>query len=181
MKIIKPDNLALLFSPCMIGDNCCLSVAAMACFSLEPAPVDRLLKETAMWKTVAAELGEEEALDTGYPKKRGEFLVYGSVPCAPGGNRSAGERHGCRFVQDPECERNQILERGRGSIRPGTVPGDARSDGANAFGGRGWEPNPVGIGLWRTRPAGYRCRRFRIRSIRCPRPTTAPNLRDSTP
>ncbi len=44
MKIIKPDNLGLLFSPCMLGENSCLSIAAMACFSLETTRDDRLLE-----------------------------------------------------------------------------------------------------------------------------------------
>ena len=78
MKIIKPDNLGLLFSPCMLGDNSCLSIAAMTCFSLETTRDDRLLEEAQMWQVVAGELGEEEALALGYPKKRGEFLVYGA-------------------------------------------------------------------------------------------------------
>ncbi len=146
MKIIKPDTLALLFTPCVLGDDCCLSVAAMACFPLEPAPVGRLLKETAMWKTVAAELGEEEALDTGYPKQRGEFLVYGSchAPEAVTGLQVSATVAGWSKTLQVSGARYW------NAVGVPSVPEPFREmpvSWTNAFGGLGWEPNPNGVGL----------------------------------
>ena len=146
MKIIKPDNLALLFSPCMIGDNCCLSVAAMACFSLDPAPVALLLKETAMWKTVAAELGEEEALDTGYPKQRGEYLVYGSC-------HASQPVTGLQVNATVAGLSKTLNVSGARYWNAAGIPSvpepfqEMPVRWTNAFGGLGWEPNPVGMGL----------------------------------
>jgi uncharacterized protein YjbI with pentapeptide repeats len=146
MKIIKPDNLALLFAPCTPGDSCCISVAAMACFSLDTASTDRLLTESVLWKTVAGELGEEEPLDLGYPKQRGEFLVYGTC-YSPDPVRGAqvsvtvaglqktlnvsGRRYwnAAGFSSDPELFTEMLVS------------------WANAFGGEGYELNPLGVGI----------------------------------
>jgi len=146
MKIIKPDNLGLLFSPCMIGDNCCLSVAAMACFSLETASDDRLLEEARMWQVVAGALGEEEALDMGYPKKKGEFLVYGSChsPQAVTGLRVSVTVAGLTKtlqVSGPSYWNAAGLP---------SAPQPFREIPINwtmAFGGQGWKPNPTGVGI----------------------------------
>lgn len=146
MKIIKPDTLALLFTPCALGDDCCLSVAAMACFPLEPAPVGRLLKETAMWKTVAKELGEEEALDTGYPKHRGEFLVYGSCHAS----EAVTGLQVSATIAGLSKKLNVYGSRYWNAAGVPSVPEPFQVmplRWTNAFGGLGWEPNPNGVGL----------------------------------
>jgi len=146
MKIIKPDTLALLFTPCVLGDDCCISVAAMACFPLEPAPVGRLLKESAMWKTVAAELGEEEALDTGYPKQRGEFLVYGSCHASEAVTGLQVSAAVAGFSKTLHVSGTRYWN----AVGVPSVPEPFREmplRWTNAFGGPGWEPNPNGVGL----------------------------------
>ncbi len=146
MKIIKPDNLGLLFSPCMIGDNCCLSVAAMACFSLETALDDRLLEEAQMWQVVAGELGEEEALDLGYPKKRGEFLVYGAghSPQAVTGLQVSVTVAGLTKTLNVSGARYWNAAGLPSTPEPFK---ETRISWANAFGGEGWEINPTGVGM----------------------------------
>ncbi|WP_319589196.1 DUF2169 domain-containing protein [uncultured Desulfobulbus sp.] len=145
MKIIKPDNLGLLFSPCMLGDNCCLSVAAMACFSLETRD-DRLFEEAQMWQVVAGELGEEEALDLGYPKKRGEFLVYGAAhsPQAVTGLQVRVTVAGLSKTLNVSGARYWNAAGLPSAPEPFK---ETRVSWANAFGGEGWELNPTGMGM----------------------------------
>ncbi|MBV5319156.1 MAG: DUF2169 domain-containing protein, partial [Desulfobulbaceae bacterium] len=146
MKIIKPDNLGLLFSPCMIGDNCCLSVAAMACFSLETALDDRLLEEVHMWQVVAGALGEEEALDMGYPKKRGEFLVYGA-------GHSSRAVAGLQVSVTVAGLTKTLHVSGATYWNAAGLPAAPKPfrevpiNWTMAFGGEGWEPNPTGVGI----------------------------------
>ncbi len=81
MKIVKPDNLALLATPCRLDGKPSLSVAVMACFSLDGPEDRRMLSEAELWATVMARLGEGEMLDQGFPKPAGEFLVHATA-CA---------------------------------------------------------------------------------------------------
>ncbi|MGD9947352.1 MAG: DUF2169 domain-containing protein [Desulfobulbus sp.] len=145
MKIIKPDNLGLLFSPCMIGGNCCLSVAAMACFSLD-ATSNSLLEEAHMWQVVAGELGEDEALDMGYPKKRSEFLVYGAChsPQAVTGLQVSVTVAGVTKTLSVSGVRYWNAAGLPSAPEPFR---EMRVSWANAFGGKGWEPNPTGVGI----------------------------------
>lgn len=145
MKIIKPDNLALLFTPCVPGDHCCIAVAAMACFSLDQSSAERLRTESELWQAVAEELGEEEPLDLGYPKQRGEFLVYGSchaqspirgsqVGVAVAGLQKTLQVSGPRFWNAAGIPSEPELFR------------ELRISWTNAFGGTGYDLNPSGQG-----------------------------------
>jgi uncharacterized protein YjbI with pentapeptide repeats len=82
MKIVKPDNLALLTTPCRLEGRLCFSIAALACFSLEAPAGRQLLPEAELWPTAMAALGEGDVLDQGFPKPRAEFIVH-AVACAP--------------------------------------------------------------------------------------------------
>lgn len=79
MKIIKPQNLGLLFKSCFIDRKAYLSIAACACFTLDTSVPNRLLDEPEMWPIIQAALAEDEIFDFGVPKVRGEYLVYGSA------------------------------------------------------------------------------------------------------
>ncbi len=146
MQIIKPDNLGLLFTPVMTGDNCCISVAAMACFTLETDLPERLQPEAEIWQSAAAELGEGEAFDMGLPKQRGEFLVYGSCHApqtAEGMQVSVTVSHISKTlnVTGPRSWN-------AAGLPPEPEPfKEMRVTWANAFGGEGWEPNPLGVGI----------------------------------
>jgi len=79
MRIIKPDNLGVIVRSANIDKRAVLSVAACACFTLDTAPVNRLLNEQDMWPVIEAALSPDELFDFGIPKIRGEYLVYGGA------------------------------------------------------------------------------------------------------
>ena len=79
MKIIKPDNLSLLFKSFFWAGEYHLSIASCACFTMDEAAPNRLLDEQDMWPVVEAAMEKDEVFDFGVPKNRGEFLVYGSA------------------------------------------------------------------------------------------------------
>lgn len=146
MQIIKPDNLGLLFNPCMIGNACIISVAIMACFPLCSAPGSPLLEESAMWDLVAKSLGENESLDMGYPKHRGEFLVYGSC-------HSPVPVPGMHVGVTVGTISKSLQVTGRRYWNAAGVPGEPELFReipvcwTNAFGGEGYEQNPEGTGF----------------------------------
>jgi uncharacterized protein YjbI with pentapeptide repeats len=82
MKIVKPDNLALLTAPCRRDGALYLSIAVMACFSLDDPAPQPILSETELWRIVTAALDDREVLDQGCPKPRGEFIVHAAA-CSP--------------------------------------------------------------------------------------------------
>lgn len=79
MKIVKPQNMALMFKSLHIDGSSHLSLAVCACFSFQVSLPDRLLDEQEMWPLIEGALEKEELFDFGVPKIRGEFLVYGSA------------------------------------------------------------------------------------------------------
>ena len=79
MHIIKPDQLSLLYTSFRLKDDLYMSIATLVCFTLDSGNAQQMLEESRMWQIVAAELGDQEALDLGLPKQRGEYLVYGSA------------------------------------------------------------------------------------------------------
>lgn len=85
MKIIKPDQLSLLYAtfPRLPGfpavDNAHgLSLALLAGFPLNPDASEALLPENVIWQRIQEALPADEMLDQGLPKPRAEFLVYGA-------------------------------------------------------------------------------------------------------
>jgi len=79
MKIIKPLNLGIIYKSFAVGETPFLSLAACACFRLDETSTNRLLEESEMWPLIEASLGSHEIFDFGFPKLRGEYLVYGSA------------------------------------------------------------------------------------------------------
>lgn len=85
MKIIKPDNLSLLYDilPAIPGTytsqgQFSLVLAAMAGFSFAAPEPDNLLLENIIWQRISESLPPGETLDQGLPKPHGEYLIYGS-------------------------------------------------------------------------------------------------------
>ncbi len=85
MKIIKPDNLSLLYAilPAIPGTHATrgrfsLVLGAMAGFSFAAPEPDNLLLENIIWQRISESLPLGETLDQGLPKPHGEYLVYGS-------------------------------------------------------------------------------------------------------
>lgn len=85
MKIIKPDNLSLLYNifpaipgTCVKHGQFSLVLSAVAGFSFTSSDPDDLLLENVLWQKISESLPPGETLDQGLPKPRGEYLVYGS-------------------------------------------------------------------------------------------------------
>jgi hypothetical protein len=79
MKIMKPDNLGLLFKSFTADGQIRLSLSACACFTLNTETPNRLFEEPDMWPVIEASPDKDEIFDAGLPKIRGEWLVYGSA------------------------------------------------------------------------------------------------------
>ena len=98
MRVVKPFQIGLLSRPFTFRRRHYLGVASLVHMPLDGEP--RLLPESALWQDAAKVNGPEIVLDTGVPKKRGEFLVAGSA-WAPAGKptgllRAAAELGGQR-------------------------------------------------------------------------------------
>lgn len=91
MKVLKPDNLALLYRSYRFARRDTLALGMMACFPLKDSAPDRLLQENAMWPATAAAIGQDAILDEGYAKAQAEFLLYGAA-YAPGGRAVEQQR-----------------------------------------------------------------------------------------
>jgi len=78
VKIIKPDNLALIHKSFVREEKCYLSLGACAFFHLDARIPGRLMPDQDMWPVVQSALDKGEVFDFALPKVRGEFLVYGS-------------------------------------------------------------------------------------------------------
>ncbi|MEI7636764.1 MAG: DUF2169 domain-containing protein [Syntrophus sp. (in: bacteria)] len=145
MKVIKPDNLSLIFTPAMIGKQLYLSVGSMAYFSLDLKLPERLMEEAKMWKAVTEALEKDEVFDIGYPKQRGEYLVYGS--CFPGGSERAAlvqvEVAGLKKRLQVSGNRKWNVAGFPGEPQPFT---EMKINYHHAFGGPGYEMNPLGKG-----------------------------------
>jgi uncharacterized protein YjbI with pentapeptide repeats len=83
VKVLKPILVSFSFRGFLANGQQRLAVTTLVGFSLEEG-ARRLVAEMDLWKTIAKATGG--AVDEGYPKPRGEVLVYGSCH-APGGRR----------------------------------------------------------------------------------------------
>jgi hypothetical protein len=146
MKIVKPDNLALLTTPCRLEGKLYCSIAALACFSLEAPAGRQLLPEAELWPTAMAALGEGEVLDQGYPKPRAEFIVHAAA-CAP--QPVTGMEVAVQVGQVTK----RLVVTGDRSWTAAGAPGIPAPfvrlpiTYANAFGGPGDAVNPLGKGF----------------------------------
>lgn len=141
MKIVKPNSVALL-TRVFVEKPCLLSVGAMAFFSLDDTPT--LFDEPGMWEFAAEALGPETPLDTGAPKPRGEYLVYGGAF----DTRQKGYVNVSVQVGEMRKELDVFGDRyWLGDGRSDPAPFDSLPlDWAHAFGGEDFPENPLGKG-----------------------------------
>ncbi len=88
MKILKPDNLALLYRCFTFAGRNTLSIGMMGFFHFERGGREQLLPEAQLWADVAkvmADSGIEAPLDEGWPKPSAEFMLYGAAYAPQGG------------------------------------------------------------------------------------------------
>lgn len=88
MKIVKPDNMAIVHRALRLQGQDRLCVGLVALFPLASAHIDALRPETELWRRLPQAPGAPPVLDEGYPKPKAEFLLYGEA-CAPGGTAVA--------------------------------------------------------------------------------------------
>lgn len=147
MKILKPENLALLYRTVRIARRHSLVLAIMGHFDFARSAMDQLLPEAELWKTATQALGRGGLLDDGLPKPKGEFKVYGAA-YAPYGGEIEQQRASVRIgslvkslVISGDRHFNALglpsspVPYSRMSIEPGTT-----------FGGVGCVENPGGKG-----------------------------------
>ncbi|WP_321800912.1 DUF2169 domain-containing protein [Caballeronia sp. J97] len=91
MKVLKPDNLALLYRAYRFDRRNLLAVAMMGYFDFAHSDLGHLLSEADMWKAVPDALGADTLLDEGNAKPRAEFKVYGAAH-APFGREVTEQR-----------------------------------------------------------------------------------------
>ncbi len=145
MKIIKPDNLALLFKSFVWGGKSFLSLGACAFFHLDARLPQRLMLDQDMWPVIQDALGKGEVFDLAHPKDRGEFLVYGSCFAArPVPALEVAVRIGSLS--------KKLAVFGNRWWQAGGIPGTPESFQRipitynYAYGGPAYPPNPLGKG-----------------------------------
>lgn len=121
-----------------------MAVTGLLLFSLDGDGPGRVLKERELWPLAMKALGKGQVLDTGNPKPRGEFLVYGAC-FAPPGTRAAEVR-----VQVGQVERTLVVQGDRHRTLTGEtdpLPFERMPvSWERAYGGPGYAANPLGKG-----------------------------------
>jgi uncharacterized protein YjbI with pentapeptide repeats len=148
MKIIKPDNLGLLYRALQMSSGKLLSLGLMGMFSLDRSSLADLLSEQVLWKNSEAAIGSDGILDAGWPKPAGEFLVYGAchAPNAtpvPQINVTAGIG-GIRKTLAVFGDRHFSALRGISAAQPFRR---MEIGPKQSFGGEGFADNPKGCGF----------------------------------
>lgn len=144
MKIVKPDEVEVLFRLYKPGDRPALALGVLKVFALSEG--ERSEPLPAVWPMVKQVLGQT-VLDVGLPKARGEFLVYG---CA---HPPAGFERQPLLVEAAVGEvRKQLAvfgDREFGMVAGASSPKPIAHlpiSPENAFGGDGFADNPLGKG-----------------------------------
>jgi uncharacterized protein YjbI with pentapeptide repeats len=145
MKTIKPQKLGVLTRCFEFGRRFNFGVSVLMFIPLSKDPA--LLSEVGMWKFAAAELGKDAALDAAVPKSKPEFIVTGNA-YMPGGKPGPG----CT-VRARLGEREKLLHVFGDRYWNGPFKTDPEPfmsmplDWAHAFGGEGYDKNPLGKGF----------------------------------
>jgi uncharacterized protein YjbI with pentapeptide repeats len=147
MKTVKPQRLSLLSRTYEHRGAFQLSIAAVLFFDLEQPR--RLLTEVSLWKTLPPELGKDAGLDLAVPKARAEFLVTGHA--FPIGGAPATACAPRAVVGRLDKTLHAIGDRTwNDGVATAPVPFRRLSLGwENAYGGAGYEQNPLGKGAVR--------------------------------
>jgi uncharacterized protein YjbI with pentapeptide repeats len=145
MKVIKPLKLGLL-TRCYEYQRC--FHLGVSIFGLIPlADQGALQSEVSLWKFAAEQLGKDAVLDAGIPKSKPEFLVTGSA-YTPGRRPMSGCQVRARLGKREKLL-HVIGDRYlNGLLSTDPEPFDAMPlDWTRAFGGEGFDKNPLGKGF----------------------------------
>ncbi|MEW5721789.1 MAG: DUF2169 domain-containing protein [Thermodesulfobacteriota bacterium] len=148
MKVIKTRKQSILCRPFEKRNSFYFSIAVLHFFAFDRPG---LLPETDLWPLAAKELGQDMVLDYGLPKTRGEVLIAGKC-FAPGGEPVNAAKVGFRL--GPLSKTLYVFGHRYWKIglpglqitepEPFTVMG---VDFRHAYGGPGFERNPLGKGF----------------------------------
>jgi len=146
MKTIKPDNMSLMFRSFFAGGKYYLSVSACAFFDLElKQQNERLIHEQEMWPVIEASIGKGEIFDFGVPKHQGEYLVYGSCfSTEPVSGLEIAINIGGLTKRLDVLGNCHWTVMGISDPKPFTI---MPVDYSHAFGGDGFDKNPLGKGM----------------------------------
>lgn len=150
MKIIKETDQSILLNYYGVKDRFYLAVSILTFFGFEDP--DRPLQEQEMWPFVQGEFGKDAVLDLAMPKLRGEALVWGKCFAPEGKPAQALD---VAFRLGPIEKRLYVFGDRRWTRPAGQSPGISDPEPflempltyANAFGGPGFELNPLGKGF----------------------------------
>ncbi|MDC0742511.1 DUF2169 family type VI secretion system accessory protein [Polyangium mundeleinium] len=157
MKIVKPQRLGLLTHTFENDGQSFFVLTAMAYFAFD-AP-NKLLHEVALWTMIPEELGADTPFDTGMTKTRGEVVVTGKAH-APAGAKVPARAvklrvlRGERALVDKEL---YVIGDRRWELGGPTAPepfSEMPVTWDRAFGGAGFEWNPIGKGFAPTEANG---------------------------
>lgn len=146
MKAVKPFKLGLLTRPFELKRAFYLGVTAIGWSPLALDGVQPLLPEPELWEAVGEDLGPVP-IDAGLPKSRGEVLLTGKA-YAPGGEPVPTVPVRVR-VGDVDKSIYVVGDRVWNEGVP-TAPepfSEMELTWERAFGGPGYEPNPLGRGM----------------------------------
>lgn len=155
MRIVKPMSLGILSRAFEQKPRRYFAVSALAFFDL--ADPDRLLGDQIMWPFLMEALGADALFDVAMPKPNGEVVVIGKA-LAPGGAPVTQLDVGVGVRRDghPAINRalrvygDRVWQRDRASraylITPPRPFTEMEIGYDRAFGGEGFERNPIGRG-----------------------------------
>jgi uncharacterized protein YjbI with pentapeptide repeats len=150
MKVYKKNHLSLLVKIFGLGDVLYLTATVLVYFDLNDP--DTPLKEQDLWKTIPEQLGEQQALDMGFPKPKAEYLVTGKCFAPKGEMRPASQvcvRVGpSTKTLDIFGDRYWLDSNGSHPKPTDPEPFDVMPiDYKLAYGGEGYNRNPIGKGF----------------------------------
>ena len=143
---VPAEHIKRLISPA--SGEFVMSYGVITTFALHPDGPAQNPYMSQVWPIAMSALGEGDILDEGWPKAAGEFVAYGAAFCPAG------------FTEQPISVRIRLgtLEKQlavfgnrtiniAGSIRQPSTFIRMPITAANAFGGEGYEKNPLGKGV----------------------------------
>ncbi|MFH1983894.1 MAG: DUF2169 domain-containing protein [Pseudomonadota bacterium] len=149
MKVVKDLQHGLLLNHFGLADKYYLSLTVLTFFAFSDP--DAPLSEQDLWPFVQSELGKDAILDAAMPKLKGEVLVWGRCFTPGGAPRIAGEVgfHAGAIEKTLHVFGDRFWQKAGGTAQVITDPRpftEMPITWQRAFGGSGFEQNPLGRG-----------------------------------
>lgn len=163
MELIKPDYFSVLTRVFAVESRNILTVSVLCGFRFDDP--EKFLEEEAIWEVAGSALSRAAVFDHGWPKPRGEYLVAGRC-YVPDGREAPAAKVSIRFSQLSKTvyvfgdRRWTTPLHGIKAISAPEPFSMMDMSWERAFGGEGYEENPVGEGI---KPQSAENRRLEIR------------------